>query len=242
MMSAVGKLRLVASRIVAMPYRTLVALGPQQAASLHLYRRGTMQIHAPGIKYPITLRRDRGDRGAFDQVLIRRHYDHCAIHALKNPRLIIDAGAHIGLASVFFANLFPEAKIIAVEPEPRNFALLRQNIAPYPNITAIQAAAWRSHATVDASGESWAATVHESTTGKIPAIPLPSLANEADILKIDIEGSEKQIFEAGAVPRCKVLFIEIHNAECAAAVRNYVSDKPFTHSRANGIDVFAFPK
>lgn len=41
--------------------------------------------------------------------------------------LIIDAGANIGARAVFFAMVYPDARIIAIEPEARNFALLRAN-------------------------------------------------------------------------------------------------------------------
>ena len=59
------------------------------------------------------------------------------------PRVVVDAGANIGLSTVFFANKFPQAKIVAIEPEPSNFAMLRDNVAPYPNVTPVQAALWK---------------------------------------------------------------------------------------------------
>src|SRR5579883_1485462 len=43
------------------------------------------------------------------------------------PRVIVDAGANIGAASLYFATRFPEATILALEPEQSNFQLLRKN-------------------------------------------------------------------------------------------------------------------
>lgn len=42
------------------------------------------------------------------------------------PRVIVDAGANIGLASLFFANKYADAKIIAIEPEEHNFKILKK--------------------------------------------------------------------------------------------------------------------
>jgi FkbM family methyltransferase len=225
--------------------RSLMALGPLPALSLHVRQTGHASISIPGIKYPITVGRNRGDRGAFDQVMIQRNYDDPAIRILPDPKTIVDAGAHIGLASVFFANLFPSAKIIAIEPNPRNFRLLQENAAPYPNIHTIHAAAWPRHANleIDELGTSWASTVHESPNGAIPGIPLSSLAAKVDILKIDVEGSEKEIFEQNAIPSCKVLLIECHDylkPGCTAAVLHTIRSRSFSRSRISDVDVFAF--
>ena len=61
----------------------------------------------------------------YRQVLVDREY----AAATDAPGLIIDGGAHIGLTSLFFAQLFPSAQIIAVEPQKDNFALLSANTA-----------------------------------------------------------------------------------------------------------------
>ena len=63
----------------------------------------------------------------------------------KPPRTLVDAGANIGLASLYFANRFPSANIIAIEPEQSNFDLLRKNVAPYETITPIRAALWHEN-------------------------------------------------------------------------------------------------
>lgn len=225
--------------------RSLLTLGPLPALSLHLCQGGHMQLSVPNIKYPVTVGRNRGDRGAFDQVLIQRSYDHPAVRELRHPKVILDAGAHIGLASVFFANLFPSATIIAVEPNPRNFGLLLENIRPYPNIRGINAAAWPQHTNleVDDLCDSWASSVRQSPNGAVPGLPLSSLVLEADILKIDVEGSEKEIFEGNAIPLCKVLMIECHDSfkpGCTDAVLQGLKSRSFVRTRITDVDVFVF--
>lgn len=43
--------------------------------------------------------------------------------------VIIDVGAHIGLATLYFKWLYPGAEIWALEPNPQLFALLEQNVS-----------------------------------------------------------------------------------------------------------------
>ena len=49
----------------------------------------------------------------------------------KNEIVIIDAGANIGFASVFYKNKFPNSRIVALEPEKENFNWLKKNTLKY---------------------------------------------------------------------------------------------------------------
>ncbi len=53
----------------------------------------------------------------------------------SSPETIVDAGANIGVTSIYFANRYPGAKIFAVEAEASNFAMLVKNTQAYPSIT-----------------------------------------------------------------------------------------------------------
>jgi hypothetical protein len=101
-----------------------------------------IRVKREDIKSPFYLRLDTSDIFTFDQVFVYQGYD---FDASPSPEIIIDAGANIGLASIYFANKYPEAKIIAVEPEESNFRLLRKNAAPYKNIIPLQAALWNKN-------------------------------------------------------------------------------------------------
>ncbi len=99
------------------------------------------------------LRRRDTDLLAVRQVLIDREYDISglrqmdrlrAIHAAqlasgKRP-IIIDAGANIGAASLWFASVFPDAAVIAVEPDPDSAAIARLNLAALPHAHLVEAA------------------------------------------------------------------------------------------------------
>ena len=67
---------------------------------------------------------------------------HEAIRAAKPLQhgLIIDAGGYIGTAAIAFANAFPDALIVSLEPSRLNFEMLRKNTKHLPNVVALNKA------------------------------------------------------------------------------------------------------
>src|SRR5262245_14044738 len=102
-------------------------------------RPGIFTLRRPDCPHPIYLRIPSSDTPTYQQVFVKREYD---FEVAREPRVIVDAGANIGLAAVYFASRFPRARILAIEPEDDNFTLLERNVAPYPNVLAIHAALW----------------------------------------------------------------------------------------------------
>ena len=88
-----------------------------------------VEVSVPGIKHPLFLRLKTSDIEVYGKIFAGQEY---RFEALKQPKVIVDAGANIGLASVFFANAFPEATIIAIEPEETNFTLLKKKCGCLP--------------------------------------------------------------------------------------------------------------
>jgi FkbM family methyltransferase len=140
------------------------------------------------------------------------------------PRIILDAGANIGLASIYFARKYPRAKIFAIEPEASNFDVLRRNIQSYPSITAIRAALWNRDGEIAVSAprsgqaENWAFVTGEDIEGeRVRAVTLGTLMKELklpaiDLAKIDIEGAEQEVFEdIGWVEGVGCVMIELHD-------------------------------
>jgi len=81
---------------------------------------------------------------------------------------IIDAGANIGCATVWFARKYPAARIIAVEPDVGNFELLKRNVSGFPNVIPIRAAVWPCDQELvvrDSGGGNWAIRASEETEG-----------------------------------------------------------------------------
>ena len=137
------------------------------------------------------------------QVLLEKHYD---FDLPSSPRVIIDAGSNIGLAAVFFANKFPNATIVALEPEESNFHILERNIAPYPQVKPLMFALWNDNLPITLLDIGMGSHGFQTTSSPQPnsartrvvdAITVEALMartgiSAIDLLKIDIEGSEKK--------------------------------------------------
>jgi len=155
-------------------------------------------------------------------VLVCQQYDLPFVN--HSPRLIIDGGANVGFATRFFAHKFPQARILAVEPDPSNFALLVENTARLPNVTPLQAAIWSRTAGMDLENPSapgWSRRVRETGTaaGGVQAVTIPDLLelaklDQIDVLKLDIEGAEVELFSQGSgdwLDRVETIVVELHD-------------------------------
>jgi len=211
-------------------------------------------ITPPGIRHPVHLRLKSSDVGVYKQIFFDHEY---ALALRKDPAVIVDAGANVGFASVFFATTYPQAKVLAIEPEAANFALLQRNVAPYPAVVPIRAALWNGNAAIDlvdpGDGPWGFRTFHGSAPAPYPTLEkVPGMTVEAimqnygiayiDILKVDIEGSEKEVFENVApwIDRVGVVMIELHDdlkAGCSQTFDKAAQAFAFRHQRGETIFV-----
>ncbi|MBI2564770.1 FkbM family methyltransferase [Candidatus Woesearchaeota archaeon] len=118
----------------------------------------------------------------------------------KNPN-IIDCGANIGMSILFFKWIYPEAKIIAFEPNPKSFELLKKNIEQnkLKEITLVNAAVCdvekNMKFSVNGSQLSFLKTVKDKNEEVfVRAVKLSKYIDKTvDLLKIDIEGAEGKV-------------------------------------------------
>jgi|GEM_PF-903296 len=142
---------------------------------------------------------------------------------------IIDAGGYIGTAAIVFAEAFPAATVVTLEPSRENFALLSRNVRPYPNIVAINAALGDRQGVVtlrDVGEREWGYSIVDGHKGyasatimhDVEVTTIPSLlrrfdATGIDLLKLDIEGSELSVLRASAdwISSTRVIIAELHD-------------------------------
>lgn len=174
------------------------------------------------LNHLVWLRTNSSDFVVYRDIFFNKQYD---VHPSEEPEVIVDAGANIGLATLFFANKFPKARIIAIEPEPENFSILKKNAEQYPNVTCMNKAVWykKTKLNIQNSEEgSWAFSVtsaEQATDGSIEAITFDEIINlsesgKLDMVKIDIEGAEKELFSNFSprwASKIKTLIVETHD-------------------------------
>lgn len=208
---------------------------------LYHARSEVVQVAIPQSRTKLAVRTKTSDVATFVHIFIHKDYD---IPARAEPKLIIDGGAYVGYASVFFANKYPGAKIIALEPEATNYEMLKANTGAYPNVTALRSAIWdkRTSLAIENPGdEKWAFRVREAGAGAVEALTVDDIiglsgADFIDILKLDIEGAEREVFSASPawLDRVGVLIIELHDrykAGCSQAFYSAVSGHDFREFR-----------
>jgi len=194
----------------------------------------------PGFSNHLYLRANTSDVSTFSKVFLEEEYSFITT---MDPKFIIDAGANIGLAALYFLAKYENATVIAVEPESHNLNILKKNLSG-KNYKAIQGAIWNKkenlkikNLEVNTSGFEIAVAKKEDSE-TIPAYNIEELmkysgVNEIDILKIDIEGSEREVFSSDFerwLPKTKILIIETHDRfrpGCEASVEKALSNYSF---------------
>jgi len=195
-------------------------------------RVGVCAIAIENVQHPLWMRPETTDRFCIHQIFANREYD---FKLSVEPEVIVDAGANAGFAAVLFANRYPNTTIFAIEPERSNFELLRINSRPYRNIVPIHAALWHKNemlAVTDPGSGLWGFQVHfetesEAVIQRVPGLTIDHLLavnhlDGIDLLKIDIEGAEKLVFEAAAswIGAVQTIVVELHDRfqpGCSAA-------------------------
>ena len=204
---------------------------------------GEHTLHPRQTVYPLLLRPNSSDVNVFSQVFVETEY--APLNHLTEVRLIIDLGANIGLSSAYFLNMFPDASVIAVEPDPANFALLKRNMKPYGSrVKAIHAGIWSHPARLTINdapyrdGRAWTKQVVECdaiTKDYIHGVDIPTLLkcsghDEISLLKIDIEGAEAVIFATNYswITRVGAIAIELHDDLFSETLLRFFSPRSAT--------------
>jgi len=135
---------------------------------------------------------------------------------------IIDCGANIGLSVIYFKQLFPDANILAFEPDPDIFNVLEYNIKSfgYHNVKLNKKAIWKDNTTIrfQQEGGYSGRIPKDGDVGRIIEVDTVSLKDllinkDVDFLKLDIEGAEYEVIKScyDILKRVKNIFIEYHS-------------------------------
>jgi len=209
-------------------------------AALYMYTNETCVLEDrkyirvdAGLPDRVYLRPYSSDRDVYTQVIAKHEYSNVSDifnQYFKTPaRNIVDCGGNIGLTTVYFNKCYPGARFVTVEPMKDNIRTLKLNFsaAGLRNYKLIEGGVWSENCTLVVNetfrdGKEWSFSLRPGKGGEegIPSYSLLEIVNSfdgpVDILKIDVEGTEKILFSdplysAAFLQKVKCLAIEIHD-------------------------------
>ena len=143
---------------------------------------------------------DYGELEVMRDILLDEDY---SLGALPAPGVLLDVGANIGLAALYFRAQYPDAEIVAIEPDPATFAKLERNGGSDPRIRPVNAAVAAEPGELllfRPAGYSIASSLKRDGTdggayARVRAETLDGLCAEldlprVDLVKLDVEGAE----------------------------------------------------
>jgi FkbM family methyltransferase len=198
-----------------------------------------VKVRPSGYAHPIRFRRVGTDRKVLSQMLVRREY--APVSHLDDVRLILDCGANIGLSAYYLLHCYPEARLLAIEPDPANCALCRENLAAFADrAMVLEAAVWPENRVLRIIPESrkdgaWSLEVEPWAGGDVEGLTIPEILRRAgasgpiDLLKVDIEGAETEVFGNAAawLHRTRNIAVELHNAVAKTTFRRALQGYEF---------------
>ena len=206
----------------------------------------------PDFEATIKLRkRPSSDLNVFAQIYQYKEYkpvvEAFQKHFPNDKKLnIIDAGSNIGLTSVYLSHYFPNSSFITIEPDTSNFESVCYNLDNngIQNAIKIKGGIWSKNTNLKIVNDfrdkkEWSIRVEETKEeADLKAYSLNYLMDEykfqqIDILKIDIEGSEKEVFtglnaDVSFLSKTKCIALEIHDEfDCREAIYNILKEYNF---------------
>lgn len=179
---------------------------------------GLARISSPLTGGPVWVRPGTSDMAIYDQIVL-----HPYLPRDRQFKTIIDCGSNIGLTVRYLAAAYPDARIIAVEPDESNFTLLQRNCEGLPGTSCVRAGIWPANGTINLRKSGLRPSSFRTTAGEgdatVEAVTVPLLMDRfgmerVSLLKIDIEGAELELFsgaDTSWIDRVDAISIELHD-------------------------------
>lgn len=189
-------------------------------------------VRYKALEKPVYVRLGSPDLWVLDELFMGDEYKAVVRTDLGDVRQIVDLGANAGMSIRFWLNRWPDAKVIGVEPDDQNIEVCGLNAGQHrggANVSLVQACVAgheravildrTHHESMYAMTEVSSAAKQTPETGDtISALTLPTILERCnalptiDLLKVDVEGAEREVFESCApwIGRVRFMVLEIH--------------------------------
>jgi FkbM family methyltransferase len=216
-------------------YKMMIGRAQSQKVDLHKFLSYTLLnkikntnkeifLKAPVVGGGITLRDSEADFDVFRDFYIKNDY----VKTIPDAKVVIDAGAHIGCSVLWYATKYPSAQIFAVEANQKNHQQLTKNTQHLKNVMVYQAALSGEANLIMEQEDKRAETLKysysysfkesKSADSGLKSISIPEIMKqnnltELDVVKIDIEGGEVEVFSKNVdwVKATKQIVVEMHD-------------------------------
>ena len=187
-------------------------------------------------------------------VIFNEIFNDCCYNVTlsKPPMTILDLGANIGLATLFFHCKYPNAQIACLEPVPENFGLLDQNI----QLNKVGARVFHAAAAIEdgfvnmelgaESGHHKVANISEENASQNRIFRIPSLCistvlsllkwERVNLMKIDIEGYESILLTRNSdwLEKVDAICMEYHKECSGSELKKIAFKRGFSCVRLKG--------
>ncbi len=175
----------------------------------------------------------------YEQVFVDREYDFSTDAPAPH---IIDCGAHYGVATIFFLKRYPDASVLAFEPDPTNAQVFRKNIEArrLDRVRLVEAAVSDYSGSGELFGEfdgahpdsqgnsllrSWGERGH-TTTRTVDVVRLSDYIEEpVDFLKLNVEGAElpvvRDLSRTGRLEHIRQIYVQYHQTRSLNSDEEY---------------------
>lgn len=218
-------------------------------------------IHPRKFGGSLCVRAGSSDLDVFHQIFIEREY-RC-LDDLIDVRMVVDCGANVGYSSAYFLSRHPRCQVVAIEPDPGNFAMLQRNLEAYSGrTTLINAGVWSQSAPLMISqvtyrdGLEWSRQVRVCGPDEVAdlegvdvgSILAASGHERISLLKMDIEGAEAVVFSENCqswLDKVDAIAIELHDdsvfGNASGIFFEAIRDQGFQVSRSGELTICKRP-
>lgn len=177
--------------------------------------------------HDIKIRDSYRDKRTLKDVFLPKYHLPPKTIKLKKDSIVLDLGCNTGLTIAHLKNLFPEIKVFGYEMDVDNFLLAQRNTKAYNDIHLFNKAIWIDNSSVEyfkhSGFDGYSLNIVSKTKEnmKVKGITMSNIIEEhqldkIDYMKMDIEGSEKDILnhhDLSWLKHVNAMNIEMHLTE-----------------------------